>query len=146
MKFCSNCENMLYITVQRNEGDKPTLHFTCKNCQYSEKSDNFVQSIPIVQKQLTENSGLSDETEDTCVMNLSYIDDDGTFKQYQNEHIKYDMTLPRVRNIKCPKNCKDRENNELNSEVICIKYDPINLKFLYYCVSCENFWKIEKTN
>ena len=29
------------------------------------------------------------------------------------------------------------------NEVIYIKYDNENMKYLYYCVYCEKFWKLD---
>ena len=32
--------------------------------------------------------------------------------------------------------------DNINNEVIYIKYDNDEMKYLYYCVHCDNFWKL----
>ena len=51
-----------------------------------------------------------------------------------------DPTLPRLDNIPCPnKECPS--NNGSDKEVIYIRYDDTNLKFIYLCVHCDKIWK-----
>ena len=57
-----------------------------------------------------------------------------------NEYTKLDPTLPRCNNIPCPNdncvcNTEDKENN-----VIYIRYDDINLKYMYLCTYCDTTW------
>lgn len=136
MKFCAICQNMLYIVMDE---EKSRLNYTCKNCNYTEtkSSEKEGESIVVAQKRFDESSKYNN-IHDCCVMDISYFDDTNSFLQYQTKDIKYDMTLPRLKNIPCPSNCKE------DSEVICIKYDPVNLKYLYYCTKCEEFWKLDK--
>lgn len=113
MEFCNICNNMLYIKVVEEQ-----LKNYCKNCNFSEdiKSD--------VSKMIIENN---------------YEENTDTFDDTMNSNIKYDPTLPRVNNIKCPnKECTKKNNQQ--DEVIYTKYDKNNLKFKYYCVYCEHFW------
>ena len=49
------------------------------------------------------------------------------------------MTL--VFNIKCPnENCKTNTDGE-KSEVLYIRYDENNMKYLYMCSICDTTWK-----
>jgi len=51
-----------------------------------------------------------------------------------NAFTKLDPTLPRSRTIKCPTtDCK-------STEVIYIRYDRRNIKFLYHCPICDASW------
>ena len=112
MIFCNTCNNMMFIRLE--EGD--LIHY-CKNCNFSFKS--------------------SDNEDPILVSETSFDKDVATFKQYMTKYIEYDPTLPRVNNIVCPnKNCKTEEN-----EVIYIKYDQNNMKYIYYCCKCKEFWK-----
>jgi hypothetical protein len=86
----------------------------CKNCNFS----------------ITENYSKSAKT----VIENKFHDDHGNYSQYVTPYIVYDSTLPRVNNIKCVN--KDHKDDE----VIVIKYDQANMKYLYYCVHCEVFW------
>lgn len=110
MKFCTNCENMLYLSV---DGDK--LKQYCKNCNFSIE-ENYA-------------------TRAECIVNTNHEADQGSYTQYMTKNIKYDPTLPRVNNIKCP-HCTPAQN-----EVIYLKYDHVNMKYLYFCCHCEEFWK-----
>lgn len=89
------------------------LKYYCKNCNYSE---------------------IASDTEPAMISETMVDQDVATYKQFMTKHIKHDVTLPRVNNIECPQKCKEKE-------VIYIKYDQNNMKYLYYCCKCEQFWK-----
>ena len=115
MKFCEVCNNMLYISVT----EENALKYYCRNCSYTE---------------------IATDTEPTMISKTVIDQDVATYKQFMTKYIKYDVTLPRVNNIKCPhEQCKD--NKEADNEVIYIKYDQNNMKYMYYCCKCEQFWK-----
>ena len=79
-----------------------------------------------------------DSTESSCVIDNNYVDD--FHKQYLSPYIAYDPTLPRTSAIPCEnKNCQRPENRP--EEVIFVKYDSINMKFLYYCCHCARFFR-----
>ena len=76
------------------------------------------------------------------IVENNYEKEDKNYEMFINPYIKYDPTLPRVNNIKCVnKECKSKSKN-VNNEVIYIKYDNDEMKYLYYCVHCDNFWKL----
>lgn len=134
MKFCDVCNNMLYVSTDDQSG----LVLYCKNCSYKNVMTKEEDSIQLTNVQRKGTTG-ADEQSDTCIMNINYADDARSYKQYLTPNIKYDMTLPRVNNIPCPnKDCKSKTND---SEVIYIKYDNMNMKYLYFCCKCEQFWK-----
>jgi len=113
MKFCDICENMLYMEVI----DTNHLEYYCKNCNHRVAHDD-------------KDSG------SVCVSTKNLIDDSTSFKNFMSPYTKLDQTLPRVNNIKCPNiECKPGED-----EVIYIKYDHMNMKYLYACVKCNHFW------
>lgn len=122
MKFCNICDNMLYISIT---SDNKLQHY-CKNCSYK--------------------NVLDDQT--TELVSTTTIDQDvETYKQFMTKYIKYDMSLPRVNNISCVNpSCKTNSNNSAHihdNQVIYIKYDQTNMRYLYYCCHCEQFWKNE---
>lgn len=146
MKFCPVCQNMLYMQTKKDENDeRDVLFFVCKNCQYNEIIDKkrTEPSVPILYGQYhpAEPSSL----DAASIMKVNYDDDARSYKKYQTANIKYDMTLPRVSNIPCPRKCQDRLSPEekKDPEVILIKYDPMGMKYLYFCCHCEHFWKLE---
>lgn len=115
MKFCSICDNFLYIKLD----DEQKMMYHCKNCN---------------------NTEVTTTTGSLCIMDNNYIDDDTNYKQYINKYIKHDPTLPRVKNITCI-NESCTKPPEKNNEIIYVKYDFENMKYMYHCVFCKHFWK-----
>ena len=63
-----------------------------------------------------------------------------------NEFTKLDPTLPRTQNIKCPNrscpsNHKSETGEEAKNEVIYLRYDDVNLNYVYICTQCDTIWK-----
>lgn len=114
MKFCNNCNNMLYIKVEDQD-----LAYFCKNC-------NFKM--------------LDNSTESKCIMETSLDEDLSNYKQFITPFIKYDKTLPRVNNIRCANHECTRQQDE-DQQVIYIKFNQTKMTYLYYCCHCEHFWK-----
>jgi len=131
---------MLYVTTDDESG----LVLYCKNCSFKKIVDNK-KSVMLTDVNYT---GTDEEVvkkkqdvdDSNCIMSINYSDDARSYKQFLTPNIKYDMTLPRVTNIPCPKKCN---NNKKNGEVIYIKYDQVNMKYLYFCCNCEHFWKLD---
>ena len=121
MDFCTLCENMLYVKIDLQD-DKQQLQNYCKNCNYIKDLPND-KSISIVEN--------------------NYEKEDKNYEMFVNPYIKYDPTLPRVNNLVCP-NAKCTKKKNQDNEVIYIKYDNENMKYLYYCVYCEEFWVNKK--
>jgi hypothetical protein len=85
----------------------------------------------------------NEETGSICITDNNYVDDDTNYKQYISKYLKYDPTLPRVNNISCPKSECPSKSGDKDVEVIVVKYDSANMKYMYYCTSCDTFWKSE---
>lgn len=118
MKFCQFCNNMLYVSTTPEK----KLEYYCNMCGKNETVDTTEQSV--------------------CIIDDNKIDDTILYNQYITTNIKYDPSLPRVNNIECPnKNCTKKSNQE--PETIYLKYDFINMKYLYYCCYCEHFWRTQ---
>ncbi len=124
IKFCPTCRNYLFLKAAA-EGETTeeaqnmnTLRRFCKNCGYNEKD---------------EVGGLVLE------MNLQETSSDG-YKILLNEFTRHDPTLPHVQNIKCPNEACDSNAGGKQRDVIYMKYDPTNLKYLYICNVCTEHW------
>ena len=115
MKFCSLCDNMLYM----RSDDNVSLTYYCKNCNFSTVEKGDALSVPIT---------------DTVYGAKSTLNID-----FNDKGIKHDVTLPRVSNIAC-KNPNCSRKPEEDNEVIYIKQDPVNLKFVYFCCKCDMFF------
>lgn len=128
MQFCDICSNMLYTHI--DQSDRTELQFSCKNC-------NFKKTVKT-----------SDNTESIAVVEKEFFNDHRASQQFKTKYVKYDMTLPRVRNIRCPNKCQEvlEDGTSTNSEVICQMYDRQNMRYLYYCCQCEQFWTLDSDN
>jgi len=116
MEFCDNCNNMLYI---KNDEENNLIKY-CKHCNFFKK-----------------------ELEVKCIKisETMYSKDDLLYNQNINKYLRYDNTLRRIKdpNISCTNNeClvgKDKQ------QIIYIKYDSENMKYLYVCDHCGYIWR-----
>lgn len=123
MKFCKECDNMLYIRLLKEDSNK--LIYYCRNCgnSYDEINEDNI-----------------------CVLNTDIASKEKAYLQDINEYTKLDPTLPRTLNIKCPnQSCPSNEKSDLGeqskNEVIYLRYDDVNLNYLYICTQCDTVWK-----
>ena len=127
LRFCPTCRYYLYLDTQTfNEGAgagageaAPRLRRLCRNCGYTENE---------------EKGGLITE------LKLQEKVAEG-YKVLLNEFTRLDPTLPHVDNIHC-KNAECQSNTGgAKPDVIYIKYDTVNMKFLYICNVCGEQWR-----
>lgn len=126
MHFCEKCDNMYYLKI--SEEDSNTLIYYCRNCGNEDNS-------------LTK--------ENICVLETTVHQTEERYSQNINEYTKFDPTLPRITTIKCPNDVcpsnKDvKEGEESHREVIYIRYDDINMKYIYMCTKCNTIWKTDE--
>jgi len=115
MNFCKQCDNLYYTKIQDENQNKLILY--CKQCG-------------------DENSELT---------NSNIISNKNTTQKYIiNEFTKLDPTLPHITNIPCPnENCKT--NTEQHpKDVIYIKYNELEMKYIYLCTVCNTNWELNK--
>jgi aspartate carbamoyltransferase regulatory subunit len=75
-----------------------------------------------------------------CVLDAN-INSLKTSNVFINKYTKFDPTLPRVDNIPCPnKDCVTNTDNNVINEVIYIRTDDINMKYVYICSFCDTTW------
>ena len=123
MHFCSSCQNMYYIRIDSDDTNK--LIYYCRNCGNEDKL------LPI----------------DNISISKTNIKKSGqTFTHIINEYTKLDPTLPRISNILCPNSECDTNNthNAVQREIIYIRYDNINIKYIYLCSTCDTVWNTEE--
>ncbi len=123
MKFCNGCDNMLYIRLLKEDSNK--LIYYCRNCGNSYDEIN---------------------KDNLCVLNTVITSKEKAYLQDINEYTKLDPTLPRTLNIKCPnQSCPSNEKFDLGeqskNEVIYLRYDDVNLNYVYICTQCDTVWK-----
>ena len=121
MKFCDKCSNMFYIRLT-DKGDG--VMYYCRKCG---------------------NEDSNVDADDCCISSNINISD----TSYQiNEFTKFDKTLPRTNKMKCPNiQCcsNDTGNGEIvgtpnQSEVVYIKYNEVDMKYVYICCKCDTHW------
>ena len=73
----------------------------------------------------------------------TYIKDkeSDSYKILLNEFTRQDPTLPHVVTIKCPRASCSTNTAGKTRDVIYIKYDEWNLKYLYICNVCGEQWR-----
>jgi DNA-directed RNA polymerase subunit M/transcription elongation factor TFIIS len=124
MKFCNVCDNMYYIGISEKDANQLT-HY-CRNC--GNKDDTA-------------------DTENVCVLKTQLKRGEQKFNHIINQYTKHDPTLPRIYTMKCPNiacNTNTDDGKEKRPcEIIYIRYDDDNMKYLYMCVECDNVWKTD---
>ena len=120
MHFCENCGNMYYIKL----GDQDNLHYYCRKCG-------------------NENKKLINELKNFCVSKTHIIKESKAYNNIINEYTHLDPTLPRANNIKCPnEQCMCNTDKKVDNDIIYLRYDNANMKYIYLCVHCKSKWKI----
>ena len=121
MHFCSNCSNMYYIRI--NAIDPNKLVYYCRKCG---NEDSLLAS------------------ENICVSKINVKKSEQTFSHIINKYTKFDPTLPRIDNILCPNSECPTNKDGKQKEIIYIRYDDINMKYVYLCSECDTTWRINE--
>lgn len=133
MHFCNICNNMLYIRLLEEASN--SLIYYCRNCG---EIDSTITKDNI------------------CILQTDIVIKEKAYLHEINEYTKLDPTLPRTNNIKCPnQSCLsnkatlvaeasssgDDASKKVQNDVIYIRYDDVNMKYIYICTSCDKIWK-----
>ena len=137
MQFCKFCKNYLYLLAPEDKATQQSLpgqdiamgiannttenrlFRICRTCGYREEDKK---------------GGLVLQT------NLQERTSEG-YKILLHEFTKLDPTLPHVDTIKCPNDGCSSNISGAKKDVIYLKYDAENLKFLYICNICDTQWR-----
>jgi DNA-directed RNA polymerase subunit M/transcription elongation factor TFIIS len=124
--FCPKCKYYLYLDQVTTESDdkssnkvEKTLRRICRNCGYQHQDRQGGLILEIDLKEKTSEG----------------------YKILMNEFTKNDPTLPHVNTIKCPNAGCETNTTSKERDVIYIKYDAVNMKFLYICNVCDTQWR-----
>jgi DNA-directed RNA polymerase subunit M/transcription elongation factor TFIIS len=123
MHFCSECKNMYYISI--DESDLNKLIYYCRNCGHKD-STLSTENVVVTKNQLKKS--------------------EQEFSHIINKYTKFDPTLPRINNILCPNaDCNtNKKDGSHEREIIYIRYDDTNMKYVYLCWDCELVWKVNE--
>jgi len=130
MHFCDKCGNMYYIKIQNkieSEGEtkENSLTYYCRKCGH-------------------EDDKISKNITNLCVSKTHVLNNKELYSQVINKYTKLDPTLPRINNIKCPNSeciTHSESSKDVENEIIYIRYDDTNMKYVYLCCNCDNVWK-----
>lgn len=120
MHFCNQCQNMYYISIDPDDSNK--LVYYCRNCG-NKDSDLSIENVTVSKIQLKKSQQ--------------------EFSHIINKYTKLDPTLPRVTKILCPNADCDTNKEDTPREIIYIRYDNQNMKYVYLCSTCDTVWKAE---
>jgi len=134
---------MYYLKVNSTDDgsggkEEHELYYYCRNCGHEE-------------------AHLS--AENVCVLNTQITRSEQQFHHLVNQFTKYDPTLPRSHHLKCPNEACSTNGSlggegvtgnsssqikgyaDVMSEVVYVRYDEVNLKYIYICTRCDSMWK-----
>lgn len=124
MHFCTNCSNMYYIRL--SEEDPNSIVYYCRNCGHENKNISL-DSVTISKTNFKHNRQ--------------------KYSSIINKYTKMDPTLPRINTIKCPNQActSNEEQKEKEREIIYLRYDDVNMNFVYMCSTCDTVWNTEQS-
>lgn len=114
---------MYYIKL--NENEEESIIYYCRNCGNTDTNSLNLGKC-ILKETINKN-----DNKNTII----------------NNYTKYDPTLPRINYIKCPNdNCETNKDkfDIKDREIIYIRYNNIDMKYMYLCSHCDYVWKTEK--
>lgn len=123
MHFCDKCENMYYLKI--GDDDKNKLIHYCRHCG---------------------NEDLMIGNKNNCISKFHIKKNGQKEAHIINEYTKLDPTLPRTSSIKCPNSeCLSNQSSAegVEREILYIRYDDENVKYVYLCANCDFSWKID---
>jgi len=114
---------MYYIQISEKSPNQ--LAYYCRKC--GDKNDTITVDNVSLSKISLKNGGSNQE-----------------FSNVINKYTKLDPTLPRINHIDCPNNecLTNTEKDTVPKEIIYIRYDDINIKYVYLCSTCDVAWKV----
>jgi aspartate carbamoyltransferase regulatory subunit len=79
--------------------------------------------------------------ENVTVSKLQIKKSEQSFNHIINKYTKLDPTLPRINTILCPNTDCETNTKNKEREIIYIRYDDMNMKYVYLCSCCDTVWK-----
>jgi DNA-directed RNA polymerase subunit M/transcription elongation factor TFIIS len=117
IRFCPTCRYYLYLQVS---GEDQILSRVCRNCGHNEKDEKGGMVMEMMVKERSAEG----------------------YKILLNEFTRQDPRLPHIRkNIKCPEPSCDSNHGKADPDIIYIKYDAVNMLYLYICDICGFQWR-----
>ena len=124
MHFCQKCGNMYYLRLTKDADEQENaLIYYCRKC--GNEDDSLVSNM------------------NNLYVSKTNIKKTTNYKNIINKYTKLDPTLPRITNIDCPNQDCDsnrKDDSKEDKEILYIRYDDTNMKFIYLCSICDTIW------
>ena len=124
MHFCQKCGNMYYLRLTKDADEQENaLIYYCRKC--GNEDDSLVSNL------------------NNLYVSKTNIKKTTNYKNIINKYTKLDPTLPRITNIDCPNQDCDsnrKDDSKEDKEILYIRYDDTNMKFIYLCSICDTIW------
>lgn len=133
MDFCSVCDNMYYMKFEHDEFGGQLRHF-CKSC------GNETDAPPPILPRNNVNRSTAENDFPEGVFSPPPLPSDKL-----NEYTKYDPTIPHVKDTECPNascdsNRADSDKDKKVRDILYVRYDRENMKYVYLCAICDCTW------
>jgi DNA-directed RNA polymerase subunit M/transcription elongation factor TFIIS len=117
--MCPKCDYYMPLMEGTNEetGTKDLIR-SCRNCGHTKDEQKGLVMETVVQEKASD-----------------------AYRVYLNEFTKQDPRLPHIKTLKCPNEVCPSRSAKAESDVIYIKYDTANMKYLYICTNCDTQWR-----
>lgn len=115
---------MYYIRL--SEEDPNSIVYYCRNCGHENKNISL---------------------DSVTISTTNFKHNKQKYNSIINKYTKMDPTLPRINTIKCPnQTCPSNESKKENDrEIIYLRYDDVNMNFVYMCSTCDTVWNTEQS-
>ena len=77
-------------------------------------------------------------------MKTNFIQSETKINHIVNKYTKHDPTLPRIHGVKCPNELCDTNTKNSKPEIIYMRYNDNEMKYLYICATCDKIWQTDE--
>ena len=118
--MCPKCDYYMPLTQDPEASSQLSgvLIRACRNCGHREQEKKGLVMESVIQGQASE-----------------------SYSVFLNEFTKEDPRLPHVKNLQCPNQACGSRTGQAEPDVIYIKHDSANMKYLYICTVCDTNWR-----
>lgn len=145
LRFCPYCSNYMNMFIDTSSDIK----YKCRACGFEQSAaaaeiESAASDAALSKATKSGTAPTFDECE-ACILDLT-VREKGAGSKIILQIDKYtlnDPTLPHETSgaIKCPNDKCPSNKGETTPDIIYIKYDSVNLRYIYICTRCDIRWK-----
>jgi DNA-directed RNA polymerase subunit M/transcription elongation factor TFIIS len=109
---------MYYIRIDANDPNK--LVYYCRKCG---------------------NEDTLFDTDNVSIVKTDIKKSEQSFSHIINQYTKLDPTLPRTNKVLCPNKDCETNTEDKEREIIYIRYNDTDMKYVYLCSTCDTVWE-----